>query len=353
MTALAPDTAPRRSAHRVCATLCLALLSACGGGGGDGPALQPPPEPGATHATLRPLDLAVGREGLFAMVDEASGEPVYSRYGRFDIDRNGALVHEEGWRLVGRGVDAAPSAAAVPLPPVALVLPARATSQVRLELNLNSHAEVVPSDFLGRQPFDATDGGTYTGATSVTVHDATGREIALTFYFRKLATDRWSVVAMANGMPTSAMADLQFTPDGRLVAGDGMRHVDVPSVPRFQSSDFTDPLPALALDFSGAVQFGTRFTVSALEQDGHASAPLASLDVGPTGEISAHYGNRQSRRAGQMLLAKFSVSDRLARRGVHGWACDEQCAGPLLDRPGTLAMGELRSGVLEGPPRGD
>ena len=40
---------------------------------------------------------------------------------------------------------------------------------------------------------------TYNNATSLTVYDAKGQDVALTYYFQKAATDTWNVYVTANG----------------------------------------------------------------------------------------------------------------------------------------------------------
>jgi flagellar hook protein FlgE len=53
---------------------------------------------------------------------------------------------------------------------------------------------------------DLKDSTTYNNATSLTVYDAKGQDVAVTFYFQKSATtaaasDTWNVYATANGTP--------------------------------------------------------------------------------------------------------------------------------------------------------
>ncbi|MCP6390936.1 hypothetical protein NL487_28850, partial [Klebsiella pneumoniae] len=53
---------------------------------------------------------------------------------------------------------------------------------------------------------DLKDSTTYNNATSLTVYDAKGQEVAVTLYFQKAATaasgsDTWNVYGTANGTP--------------------------------------------------------------------------------------------------------------------------------------------------------
>jgi flagellar hook protein FlgE len=52
-----------------------------------------------------------------------------------------------------------------------------------------------------RPLIDFDDPTTYNNATSLTVYDAKGQDVALTYYFQKAATDTWNVYVTANGTP--------------------------------------------------------------------------------------------------------------------------------------------------------
>src|SRR5258706_532508 len=71
------------------------------------------------------------------------------------------------------------------------------TANISIEMNLDSRKAVtLPAT---APQIDFTDAKTYSDATSVTVFDAKGQDVALTYYFQKSATDTWNVYATANG----------------------------------------------------------------------------------------------------------------------------------------------------------
>src|SRR5438309_2255356 len=158
---------------------------------------------GNITATDNPLDLALNGSGFFQVTD-GTNAPEYTRNGQFKVDRSGYIVNDQGLRLMGYPADAsgaiqAGQAVALQMP-TAGITPA-ASTQIKMELNLDARSAVtVPA---AGSPIDFTDPKTYNNATSVTVYDAKGQDVALTYYFQKAATDTWNVYVTANGTPIS------------------------------------------------------------------------------------------------------------------------------------------------------
>lgn len=106
------------------------------------------------------------------------------------------------------------------------------------------------------------------------------------------------------------------------------------------------PFP-VTLDFGGLTQFGTKFAVSSLKQDGYTSGALTGINVGNDGSIVASYSNGVTRTEGQLALAAFTNTQGLASIGDNKWAQTAD-SGPALN--GTAesgSFGSLRSGALE------
>ncbi len=74
-----------------------------------------------------------------------------------------------------------------------------------MELNLDARARRHRADRPARRSTSSTP-STYNNATSLTVYDAKGQDVALTYYFQKAATDTWNVYVTANGTPISTVA---------------------------------------------------------------------------------------------------------------------------------------------------
>lgn len=356
-------TLPFRSQLASCLCLLLAtlMLSACNSEGGDedtdstgsgtnrqqAAALVPLPTRGAINETGRFMDLAINGEGMFVLADSGNTEPVYSRYGRFDIDASGALIDSEGRRLMGqvaRGSSTETAPVAAPLPLIPRQLPPKASSRIEIDFNLDAR-ERAPFDL-----FDPTDDTTYNSATSATVYDAMGQTFALTIYFRKAnAYDTWDAFITVDGLPlpadgSPAIPNMQFDYQG--LVSSRTASITIPA--RTGSNPSGAALPVnLLLDISRTTQFAAAFSVTRLSQDGYAPGHIARIDFSERGFITAFYTNEQSRPAGQVLLAKFTVADRFGLVGEHGYSCKRSCAQPVIQVPGVLLLGTLLAGSLE------
>jgi flagellar hook protein FlgE len=65
------------------------------------------------------------------------------------------------------------------------------------------------------------------------------------------------------------------------------------------------------------------------------------------GLITALYDNGQRRPAGQALLARFALADRLLRVGNTGLRCVSECGSPIVAPPGYMMLGTLVATALE------
>ena len=59
---------------------------------------------GNIHRSDRPTDIAISGEGFFHLIDDQGGVAL-SRDGAFDINENGELINDLGWKLQGQGGD--------------------------------------------------------------------------------------------------------------------------------------------------------------------------------------------------------------------------------------------------------
>ena len=153
--------------------------------------------------TENPMDLSINGAGFFQLTD-GNSPVVYSRNGQFKIDRDGFIVNNQAQKLLGYPADGQgniqPGQARPIQLPTAGIDP-RATDSIDMELNLDARAAVTLPSSGDRIDFD--DPTTYNNATSVTVYDAKGQDVALTYYFQKSGTDQWNVYVTANGAPIS------------------------------------------------------------------------------------------------------------------------------------------------------
>ncbi|MDP3612247.1 MAG: flagellar hook-basal body complex protein, partial [Rubrivivax sp.] len=201
---------------------------------------------------------------------------------------------------------------------------------------------------------DFNDADTYNNATTLTVYDAKGQEVALTYYFQKAANDSWNVYATANGDTIAGSAGaplpittIDFAPDGSApLSPVGPVSFDVPVTTNANGAS-TLPLLGVQLNLRSATQFGSAFGVTDMQQDGFSAGQLTAIAVEPNGIITARYSNGQSRPAGQVEFANFRNPQGLQPVGDNGWARTFASGDPVMGVPGDGNLGVLQSGALE------
>ena len=104
---------------------------------------------------------------------------------------------------------------------------------------------------------------------------------------------------------------------------------------------------AVAFDFGGLTQFGTKFAVSSLKQDGYTSGALTGINVGRDGSIVASYSNGVTRTEGQIALAAFTNTQGLGSIGNNKWVATSDSGPALNGSAQTGTFGSLQSGALE------
>jgi flagellar hook protein FlgE len=309
---------------------------------------------GNITTTDNALDLAINGNGFFEVSN--GSQTLYTRNGQFQADKDGFLTTNTGMKLVG--YPAAKDGTIQPGGAVPLQLPTggvapNTTGQVTLEMNLDSRkATTLPA---GTPQVDFTNAKTYNDATSVTVFDAKGQDVALTYYFQKSATDSWNVYATANGV--SAKVDAGGNPlpitsitfpsnGGTPTAPVGPIAFDVPATTNAAGAT-TLAIPGVSLDLTGATQFGSGFGVTSIAQDGYTAGQLIGVTVEKTGIVMATYSNGQAKPAGQLELATFRNPQGLNPLGGNLWARSFASGDPTVGTPSSGNIGALQAGALE------
>lgn len=309
---------------------------------------------GAITTSDNPMDLAINGAGFFQITDGKS--PVqYSRNGQFKVDRDGFIVNAFGKQLMGYAADGLgviQPGQAVPLQlPTGGVAP-KPTARMDIQMNLDSRLRAsVP---VSGAAIDFNDAATYNNATSLTLFDAKGQEVALTYYFQKASNDTWNVYATANGatvLGTSAapnpISTIVFAADGSAPTSPiGPITFTVPAGVNSAGAD-TLELTNIILNTGGATQFGSAFSVTDLRQDGFSSGQLVAIAIENNGVITARYSNGQSRPAGQIEVATFRNPQGLQPSGSNAWSRTFASGDPVTGVPGDGNLGVLQSGALE------
>jgi len=310
---------------------------------------------GNITTTSSPLDLAINGNGFFE-VQNSAGQTLYTRNGEFQANKDGFITTSSGMKLVGypAATDGTiqPGAAQPLQLPTAGVDP-NVTANVSIEMNLDSRKAVtLPA---AAPQIDFTDAKTYNDATSVTVFDAKGQDVALTYYFQKSATDTWNVYATANGTSVNVDATgnplpvttINFPPNGGTpTAPTGAVAMNIPSTTNAAGAT-TMAIPNVALDLTGATQFGSGFGVTSMSQDGYTAGQLTGVTIEKTGIVMATYSNGQSKAAGQLELATFKNPQGLSPLGGNMWARSFESGDPTVGTANSGNIGSLQAGALE------
>ena len=227
------------------------------------------------------------------------------------------------------------------------------TSKIGIEVNLDSRkASTLPAT---APLIDFSNAKTYNDASSVTVFDAKGQEVAMTYYFQKTATDNtWNVYATAKG--TSANVDAGGKPlpvttmtfpanGGKPTAPVGAVSINIPATTNAAGAS-TVAMTA-KLDLSGATQFGSNFGVTDMTQDGYAAGQFTSIAIDASGVVMATYSNGQSKAAAQIELATFRNPQGLSPMGGNLWSRTAAAGDPTVGVPSSGSLGGLKAGALE------
>lgn len=309
---------------------------------------------GSITTTENPMDLAINGAGFFQVTDGKS-PTTYTRNGQFKVDRDGFIVNSFGKQLLGYAAN--DQGVIQPGQSVSLQLPTggvspRPTSTMSIEMNLDARLAITTP--AAGANIDFNDASTYNNATSLTVFDAKGQEVALTYYFQKSATDTWNVYATANGATVAGVpgapdpiTTLEFPADGSApTAPVGAFTFDIPASVNSAGAD-TLAITGVSFNADAATQFGSAFGVTDLRQDGFSAGLLVAISIENNGVITARYSNGQSRPAGQIEVANFRNAQGLQPSGNNAWSRTFASGDPITGVPGDGNLGVLQAGALE------
>jgi len=293
---------------------------------------------GNITVTGNDLDVAINGNGFFELT-MPDGSLSYSRAGMFKLDRDGNIITNLGGQLMGYPTDAEGvrlGFESVPLTlPTGGPIPAKQTEGITAEFNLDARAPIAAA-VNPPTPF-----GTY--STSLNAYDAQGVEIPVGLVFEKIGNNQWNVFTSVNGADAALSVPFQinFMADGTLDPAT--------VIPQLQLVSPNDPAVVfdVDLDFGNATQFGAKFAVTDLAQDGYRPGELTGLGISEAGVITAKYSNGQSQAAGQIALVNFRNVQGLSPSSGGNWVQTFGSGEPVRGAPGEGKLGYLRSGALE------
>ncbi len=295
---------------------------------------------GNVNVTGGNLDLSINGSGFFR-VTLPDGTAAYTRSGEFKLDTDGNIITNAKANLMGYPTTVTGTVTSSTLQPMQLPtstpIPAKATTAINAEFNLDASA-VVWNSVVPPTPLT-------TYGTSLTTYDSQGAPIAASVYMRKTATDTWEIYTDptddATATATTA-ATLTFDVNGKLAS----------TSPAAPAISITSPNPnigafAPTLDLTKTTQFATTFAVSNLTQDGYAPGDFVSLKIADNGNILASYSNGQNQTTGRVALVDFRNVQGLAPQSGDTWTETTSSGQPIQGSAGEGKFGLLRAGSLE------
>jgi flagellar hook protein FlgE len=306
---------------------------------------------GAIQTSSGVLDAAVQGDGFF-VVDDGSGNQLYTRAGNFQADKNGNLLTDTGYAVQGwttlnsdGTVDTNGPISNIVVP-VGSLKPPAATANITDDLNLNSAATADSSSAF---------------TTPITVYDSLGTSHVLTLDFQKTGANTWSYQVEIPGEDiTGGTAGTPFDisgASGTLTFGTGGTLTDPAN-----GSPITFTIPGLSdgatdmsltwnpYDSAGAgriTQFGQPSASSASSQDGSPAAQLDHVGLATGGTIVAEYTDGTQVVVGQVALASIRNPDSLIAAGDNNFQLSSLTANPSIGTPGTGGRGTIQGGAVE------
>jgi flagellar hook protein FlgE len=227
---------------------------------------------GNVEASNNPLDIAINGGGFFRTV--SAGLAQYSRNGQFSLDKDGFMENAQGAKLTGYGIGpsgAILSGAPIPLQISRADLKPVSTSDVKLEINLDSRA-AVPETL----QFNALDPSSYNKQTPVDVFDTLGNPHVMSMYYVKRSAGEWDVFAGSDGTEITALgvaAAAQGTGAAFTAVNSARAAWDV-------SSKAVPPNPAqAAADVAAYASAATAMVVAAASAKGADAATIAAINA--------------------------------------------------------------------------
>jgi flagellar hook protein FlgE len=309
---------------------------------------------GNVTVTGNNLDVAINGNGFFKVL-QPDGSAAYTRAGNFKLDKVGDLVTNGGAQVMGFKVDPATGrSTSEPQPlsfPTGAPIQAKQTLNMTATLNLDARAKDAAGDPAATPPIPATPRSTY--GTSINVYDTQGVPIPVNLYFQKNGSNTWDVYTQLDD-PTAVPA-VVASPIGQ-IAFDGNGKYDaaastspmVVNVDPSVSNPNSPPAPwDVTINFNDVTQFGSKFAVADLTQDGYASGDLTGINISNDGMVMASYSNGVTRAEAQVALANFRNPQGLLAVGGNNWVESFDSGPAVLGKPGDGNFGGLRSGALE------
>ena len=183
---------------------------------------------------------------------------------------------------------------------------------------------------------------------TVTVFDSLGVAHALTLQFTKTSANEWNwnaSIPSTSGTLTNYEGTISFNADGSISG-----YTPNPLQLGFNPSNGSNS-QSINFDFgtafSGMTQTASSSVLSALSQNGSASAVLSNLSIDQYGYIVGVFSNGQSRNLAQIMVATFNNLNGLVSTGSNMYQVSANSGEAFIGTPGELTQTTIQSRSLE------
>ena len=318
-------------------------------------AVNPILNQGNVDSTEKVTDLAISGDGYFVL--KGSDGQSFTRDGSFHFDRDGFLTTNDNQKIQGYMADEngriINKTADIRFPRA--LIPAKATQEVKCDLNLDSRVEPTKKFDL-KDPF-------YTShySTGLEVYDSQGNKHLVTAFFNKTKDREWEWRGVVDGkevkdgdagkMTEVVKGKLTFTTDGKLnsqeisdmnmnFAGGALQNQKV-------KFNFGDAIADGGKGIDGTKQYGRESDIISWGQDGASAGTITNLSFNDEGVLTALYSNGQAADLAQIVLAKFENSEALYKVGNNRFKESREAGSPAIGQPNRAGRGKLFAKSLE------
>jgi flagellar hook protein FlgE len=318
-------------------------------------AVNPIISQGNVDSTDKSTDLAISGEGYFVV--KGSDGQSFTRDGSFHFDREGYLVSNDNQRVQGFQADEKGNILnktdAIKFPRA--LIPAKATTEVTLDLNLDSRMEPTKT-FDPKNPYDTSH-----FTSGVEIYDSQGTKHLVTLFFNKTANSTWEYRGLVDGKEVTdgtagelaevVKGTLKFTQDGKLesqeITESNMNFAGGAQPNQQIKIDFGDPIAEGGKGIDGTKQYGKESDLITWRQDGASAGTITNLSFSDEGVLTAVYSNGQVRDLAQIALAKFENPEAMFKVGNNRLKESRDSGTPAVGQPNRSGRGKLFAKSLE------
>lgn len=310
---------------------------------------------GNVDSTDKATDLAISGDGYF-VVRGSDGES-FTRDGSFHFDREGYLVTNDNQRVQGFQADERGNilnkTGDIRFPRA--LIPAKPTSELKLDLNLDSRADVAKK-FDVKNPYDSSH-----FSTGIEIFDTQGTKHLVTLFFNKTDNGSWEYRGLVDGkevvggkegeMSEVVRGRLKFNEDGKLQSQETTEsrfNFAGGAKPNQQIKiSFGDPIDKGGKGLDGTKQYGKESDLISWSQDGSSAGTITNMSFNDEGVLTALYTNGEARDLGQIALAKFENPEAMFKVGNNRMKESRDSGAPAVGQPNRAGRGKLFAKSLE------